>query len=258
MDRADLVSIIVPTLNEADNVRPLVEQILESRAEPLEIIFVDDGSIDGTCERIRQIAVDHPVRLIEREEAAFGLSGAVIAGAKYARGDRLVVMDADLSHPPARIPDLLRALNSQDVDLVIGSRYVSGGSTPGWPLWRKFMSRVAAALAFPLTGVHDAMCGFFATRRDLLLELASGSNGFKIVFEMMIRGGGRLRAVEVPILFRDRARGSSKMSFGVALVFFFRWLVAIGTVITRERLWKQSTCDGELARRRHEFAVTRQ
>jgi dolichol-phosphate mannosyltransferase len=111
--------------------------------------------------------------------------------------------------------------------MVIGSRYVRGGTTPGWPLPRKIMSRVAAAAAYPLTGVHDSMCGFFAIRRQLLLELAPAATGFKIAFETIVRGGRDLRVLEIPIAFRDRERGRSKMSFGVASLFALRWLAAL-------------------------------
>jgi len=110
---------------------------------------------------------------------------------------------------------------------VVGSRYVKGGSTPGWPAWRRAVSRAGATLAHPLTGLHDSMCGFFAIGRYQLLELAPQTSGFKIVFETMLRARGTLRVLEIPIAFRERARGKSKMSFGVALRFFLRWLHAM-------------------------------
>src|SRR4029077_11084755 len=143
--------------------------------------------------------------------------------ARDAQGDILLVMDADLSHPPERIKDLLAPLLNGTADLVVGSRYVKGGSTPGWPIWRRIVSRTGAALAYPLTGLHDSMCGFFAIRRGRLLELAPQTSGFKIVFETMVRAGGTLRVREIPIVFRERVRGRSKMSFSIALRFFFRW-----------------------------------
>jgi dolichol-phosphate mannosyltransferase len=136
-------------------------------------------------------------------------------------------MDADLSHPPDRIKDLVAPLFAGTADLVVGSRYVKGGSTPGWPAWRRAVSRAGAALAYPLTGLHDSMCGFFAIGRSRLLELAPQTSGFKIVFETMLRARGTLRVREVPIVFRERARGKSKMSFDIALRFFFRWLHAM-------------------------------
>ena len=224
---ATSVSIIVPTLNEVENVDPLTRQIMASGIEPLEIIFVDDGSTDGTGECIRALAVEFPVRLVTRENPTLGLSGAVVAGAQAAAGDLLVVMDADLSHPPSRIPDLVRPLRAGACDMVIGSRYVRGGTTPGWPLWRKIMSRAASAFAWPLTRVHDSMCGFFAIPRSLLLERAPAATGFKIAFEIIVHSHHKLRVQEIPIAFRDRARGASKMTFRVASVFFFRWLAAV-------------------------------
>jgi dolichol-phosphate mannosyltransferase len=222
-----MISLVIPTLNEAENIEPLLGRILRCEPPPDEIVFVDDGSLDGTRERIRALAVSAPVRLIERDAPLLGLSGAVIAGARAARGDLLVVMDADLSHPPERMAELLRPILAGVADMVIGSRYVPGASTPGWPAWRKVLSRIAAALAYPLTGVHDSMCGFFAIRRTLLLELTPAASGFKIAFEAIVGGGRNLRVLEIPIVFRDRARGTSKMSFGVALRFGFRWLVAV-------------------------------
>jgi dolichol-phosphate mannosyltransferase len=139
----------------------------------------------------------------------------------------LLIMDADLSHPPERINDLLAPLQAGVADMVIGSRYVEGGSTPGWPFWRRMLSRAGSGLAYPLTGVHDCMCGFFAIARSRLIELAAPAVGFKIAFEVIVRGRPTLRVIEIPIAFRDRARGRSKMSFGVALRFFWRWLIAL-------------------------------
>jgi dolichol-phosphate mannosyltransferase len=222
-----VISLVIPTLNEAENIEPLLARVAQCQPALDEIIFVDDGSTDGTRERIRSLSANSSVRLIERETPAFGLSGAVIAGARAAAGDWLVVMDADLSHPPEKIAELLRPLLEDRADIVIGSRYVRGGSTPGWPLWRKILSRSAAGLAYPLTGVHDSMCGFFALPRKLLLELTPAATGFKIAFEALVQGGKNLRVLEIPIAFRDRARGVSKMSFGVAILFAFRWIAAM-------------------------------
>lgn len=220
------VSIIVPTLNEVENLEPLVRRI--SRAAPWcrEILFVDDGSTDGTRERVHSLGQEYPVRLLARDQPTLGLSGAVIAGARAAGGEILVVMDADLSHPPEEIPRLVTPLFEDQAEMVIGSRYVKGGTTPGWPFYRKVMSRLAAGMAYPLTGVHDSMCGFFAIRRLRLLQLAPAATGFKIAFETIVRGGRNLRVLEVPIAFVDRTRGKSKMSLGVALLFSMRWLAA--------------------------------
>lgn len=233
--KAESVSVIVPTLNEVDNVEPLIRQVYAHLPTPGEIVVVDDGSTDGTPARLTELAAEFPVRLLERKDPTLGLSGAVIAGARAARGEILVVMDADLSHPPEQIPNLIQSVLAGEADMVIGSRYVAGGTTPGWPLYRRAMSRVAAAMAYPLTGVHDSMCGFFAIRRELLLELAPAATGFKIAFETIARGRGKLRVREVPIAFRDRTRGASKMNLRVALLFSLRWFRAAGRVVLRRR-----------------------
>ena len=221
------VSIIIPTLNEEENILPLVSEIAACAIPFQEILFVDDDSTDATCDKIRALAESHPIRLIEQDGAGPGLATAIRSGARAACGEILLVMDADLSHPPDRIKDLVAPLFAGTADLVVGSRYVKGGSTPGWPAWRRAVSRAGAALAHPLTGLHDSMCGFFAIGRSRLLELAPQTSGFKIVFETMLRAHGTLRVREVPIVFRERARGKSKMSFDVALRFFFRWLHAM-------------------------------
>jgi dolichol-phosphate mannosyltransferase len=222
-----VISLVIPTLNEVENIGPLLARLAECRPAPDQIIFVDDGSTDGTRECIRSQTGPGAIELIERDAPSLGLAGAVIAGARAARGEWLIVMDADLSHPPEKISELLAPLLEGRADMVIGSRYVKGGSTPGWPVWRKIMSRVAAGAAYPLTGVHDSMCGFFAMPTQLLLEIAPAATGFKIAFEAIVQGGKNLRVVEVPIAFRDRARGASKMNFGVALVFARRWVAAM-------------------------------
>jgi dolichol-phosphate mannosyltransferase len=237
------VSIIVPTLNEEENIIPLVSQIAESAVPFGEILFVDDHSTDGTRDKIRALALDQPIRLIEQNGAALGLAGAIMSGARAAQGEILLVMDADLSHPPERIGDLLAPLFADTADLVVGSRYIKGGSTQGWPMWRRIVSRAGAALAYPLTGLHDSMCGFFAISRSRLLELAPETSGFKIVFETMVRADGTLRVREIPIAFRERVRGKSKMSFSVALRFFSRWLRAMF-----QHLMRGARHQGELAR----------
>jgi dolichol-phosphate mannosyltransferase len=225
--RAHSVSIIVPTLNEEENIAPLVSQITACAVPFREIVFVDDHSTDGTRDKIRTLEGNHPIRLIEQNAADVGLAGAIMTGARAAEGEILIVMDADLSHPPDRIKDLLAPVFAGTADLVVGSRYIKGGSTKGWPVWRRIVSRAGAALAYPLTGLHDSMCGFFAIGRSRLLELAPETSGFKIVFETVVRANGTLRVREIPIAFRERMRGKSKMSLGIALRFFFHWSQAM-------------------------------
>ena len=235
------VSIIVPTFNEVENIQPLASQLIAVGVPFQELLFVDARSTDGTQEAVRSIALDQPVRLIEQNPMAVGLAAAIMAGARFASGEFLVVMDADLSHPPEQIGDLLAPLLAGAADLVIGSRYVTGGSTPDWPRWRQILSRSASLAAYPLTGVHDSMCGFFAVTRQRLLEIAPVTAGFKIVFEILIKGGANLRVIEVPIRFRNRVRGQSKMSFGIAMEFLRQWLLALfRSLRSRPRfLWRR-------------------
>jgi dolichol-phosphate mannosyltransferase len=221
------VSIIIPTRNEVENITPLVSQIVAAAVPFHEILFVDDHSTDGTPDMIRSLAATHPIRLLEQNSAAPGLAAAIMAGAAAANGELLLVMDADLSHPPERINDLLGPLLAGTADMVIGSRYVKEGSTPAWPVWRRMLSRAGSALAYPLTGVHDSMCGFFAIARSKLLDLAPTTSGFKIAFETIVCGRAHLRVREIPIAFRDRLQGRSKMSLGVVLRFFWRRLLAV-------------------------------
>jgi dolichol-phosphate mannosyltransferase len=221
------ISIIVPTLNEEENIAPLVSEITACAVPFREILFIDDHSTDATRDRIRALAGSQPIRIIEQDGAGPGLAAAIMSGARAAKGEILLVMDADLSHPADRIKDLVAPLFAGTADLVVGSRYVKGGSTPGWAVWRRVVSRTGAVLAYPLTGLHDSMCGFFAIGRSRLLELAPQTSGFKIVFETMVRARGTLRVREIPIVFRERVHGKSKMSFGVALRFFFHWLHAM-------------------------------
>jgi dolichol-phosphate mannosyltransferase len=220
------VSIIIPTRNEAENVAPLVAQIVDRPVALQEILFVDDSS-DGTRDVIQSLAASHSVRLIEQDRGRPGLAGAVMCGAEAAKGTFLLIMDADLSHPPDQIDALLAPLSAGKADMVIGSRYVPGGLTPGWPLLRRLLSRAGAAVAYPLTGVHDSMANFFAIHRCQLLEIAPPSNSGRIAFELLTRARPPLRVLEIPIVFRDRERGSSKMSVGIAFRCLYWWLLAV-------------------------------
>lgn len=222
-ESTSLVSIVVPTLNEAENIDMLVERVLEStKGLNVEIVVVDDASRDGTQEKVRALEKVKPVRLLAREVPEQGLAGAVLAGARFARGDIVVVMDADLSHPPDKIPDLVNPILRGQCDMVIGSRYAPGGTTPGWSLKRRLMSRAASALAWPLTDVHDALSGFFAVRHEELLNIPADAAGFKIALEILVRGKRTLRVIETPIAFRDRVRGKSKMGLRVILIYLKR------------------------------------
>lgn len=211
------VSVVVPTYREAPNLRILVPRVssaLGATGRTFEIIIADDDSRDGTDTAVAEMASVHPVRLIVRTERR-DLSLAVLDGFRAARGSTLVVMDADLSHPPEKIPDLLDALDQPGVDFVIGSRFVAGGGTTSdWGGGRRVNSGVATLLARPLAhGIADPMSGFFALRRSTL-ERADQLDpiGYKIGLELICRCRCE-RVVEVPITFPNRKIGTSKLNF---------------------------------------------
>jgi dolichol-phosphate mannosyltransferase len=226
---AEQLTVIIPTLNEAANIQRLVARIFEqnSAALQIEVLFVDDGSTDGTCERVLLLAQTQPVRLLRRERPAGGLAGAVLEGARMAKSRWILVMDADLSHPPERIGDLAAPLLNYSQDMVIGSRYVPGGRTPGWPWWRRFMSRMACLLARPLTRAKDPLSGFFATERASLIQCGGDAAGFKIALEIIVNAKREFRVKEIPIVFRDRERGGSKMRFGVLATYLLRLMALL-------------------------------
>ena len=207
------VSIVVPTYREAANIPALAERVraaLDGTGLEWELILADDDSGDGSEAVVTELAHRLPVRLETRRERPRDLSRSVLFAIPLAQHDRIVVMDADLSHPPERIVDLLRALDGE-CDLVVGSRYVPGGVVDRtWSRWRLQGSRLATLLARPLVHCADPMSGFFAIDRRALPDPDTlRPIGFKIGLELMVRG--RLRVGEVPIKFLDRARGTSKL-----------------------------------------------
>ncbi len=217
------VSIVVPTLNEGGNIDPLLGRVFAAlpAAWAAEVIVVDDASTDDTVVRARAWGQQHAVRVIERQGKP-DLSGAVLDGARAARADVVVVMDADGSHPPEALPELIAPLLDGSHDVSIGSRHAPGGSTVGWPWQRHLTSRVATLLAWPFTEVRDPMAGFFATRRERLLALPGETAGYKILLELLVQGGDDIRCLEVPIRFEDRARGESKLGLSQQLTYIKR------------------------------------
>jgi dolichol-phosphate mannosyltransferase len=197
-----------------------------------ELIIVDDGSPDGTADLAESYANDHPVRVVRRPGKA-GLASAVLAGFAQARGDVLLVMDADLSHPPEAVPRLLAAIED-GADLAVGSRYVKGGGTEDWPLKRRVVSRVACLLGNVLVPIRDCTSGFFAIRKSALDGTKLNPIGFKIGFEVMARGTYR-KAVEIPYVFRDRELGKSK--FGRREIL--QYVVQLGQV-ARDRVLRSN------------------
>jgi len=214
------ISIVVPTYKERENLPHLVESLRvlkEAHALELQVLIMDDDSRDGSREWVERHApdwVEIHVRTSDR-----GLSPSVVDGLKLAKHPVLVVMDADLSHPPDRIPDMILALQAGQ-QFVIGSRYVPGGSTDDdWGFFRWLNSQIATWLARPFTKAKDPMAGFFALRKEDF-EAAKDLNpiGYKIGLELIVKAG--LENVgEVPIHFSDRIHGESKLTFKEQLAY---------------------------------------
>lgn len=212
-------AIIIPTYNERENLADLVRQILALPIAGLRVIVVDDGSPDGTGALADELArQDGRVEVIHRT-GKLGLGTAYIAGFRRAAAlgtERVLTMDADFSHHPRYIPDILRAADTHDI--VIGSRYVPGGGTRHWGWERVLLSWGANTFARTLLGLraHDCTAGFRCYRRAVLDSInldAIFSNGYSFLIELLAtceRQGWRVG--EVPILFADRQRGASKIS----------------------------------------------
>ncbi|MEM2143126.1 MAG: polyprenol monophosphomannose synthase [Candidatus Thorarchaeota archaeon] len=231
-----MTTIVVPTLNEVDNIGLLIERIYGVLdRESTAVIVVDDNSVDGTHEVVRSAAERYPnVQLIVRRHER-GLGSAVRLGASQARDGPTVVMDADLSHDPCHIPSMLSRL-AEGFDVVVGSRYIEGGSVIGWPGSRVAVSRVATLMARILFGlsVRDPMSGFVASRDPHLLAHGFRHGDYKFLLELIVRNRG-IRVAEVPIVFRDRRRGKSKFG-GRTVVRYLSLLVHlfVARVLGRE------------------------
>lgn len=215
------VSVILPTYREGKNLEEVVTRIFRSLdGEGLkgECIVVDDDSGDDTGSVCGKLAEKHDLRLIVRKGER-GLSTAVIRGLREARGELLVVMDADLSHPPEKIPEMVR-LVGKGADFVLGSRYVDGGEIEeSWGFCRRLNSRVATLLARFLTTLKDPMSGFFCMPKRVFAACGELSPlGYKIALEILVKSGAR-NVVEVPIFFSRRKHGESKMNLKEQLLY---------------------------------------
>jgi dolichol-phosphate mannosyltransferase len=215
------LTIVVPTYNERGRIAELADAVcavFREHAIDGELVIVDDNSPDGTGEVADELAARLPVRVVHRA-GKLGLGSAVMEGFGAARTGIVGVMDADFSHPPTVLPRLLSHMTSTGADVVVGSRYISGGAAENWPLLRLGMSRLACILARPLTPVRDATSGFFLIRRAIVQGVQVQAGGFKILLELLMRAPVKTVA-EVPYVFVDRTTGESKMSTREAMGYF--------------------------------------
>jgi dolichol-phosphate mannosyltransferase len=199
-------SIVIPTYKEHDNISPLVERLGQALAgREYEIVLIDDDSRDGTEELVATLAALYPVRIVVRKGKK-GLATAVLDGFGFARYDTILVMDADLQHPPEVVPGIIQAMDA-GADVSIASRYVPGGGNVGWSKLRQVISNGAIFLAhllLPLSRkVKDPMSGFFAFRRGLIQNVKLDPIGYKILLELIVIARPH-KVVEVPFMFRIR------------------------------------------------------
>ena len=230
-DGAPDVSVVIPTLDEADCLRAIGDRLVRALAPyRAEILVVDDASDDGTPEVVGELARRGPFQLLERTGTR-GLSSAVLDGIARTSGPVVVVMDADGSHPPELLPQLIDPVRAGAAEFVLASRHVPGGDVGDMARGRLLISRGASLLARPLAKVKDPMSGFFAVRREVLARARLRPLGFKIGLEVLVKC--RPRPIrEVPFTFGDRIAGESKLGHRVIgaylrhLVRLYGWRIA--------------------------------
>jgi dolichol-phosphate mannosyltransferase len=245
-----LLSIIIPTYNESQNILKLIDTIYDKLqlGNNVEVVVVDDNSPDGTGKLVEEYARsngtpvtmesatttsvirgtyeaaslpkalsngNHLIRVIHRP-GKYGLVSAILQGIRSSSGEYVLVMDADFSHSPEIIPRMMEEIQSSGYDVVIGSRYTKGGSVAGWPFRRRMISRGATKIAqYGLKiRIKDPMSGFFLCKRHVLQDIDINTGGYKILLEILVKKPG-IRAKEIPYTFVNRKLGESKMDQSV-------------------------------------------
>lgn len=215
--------VIIPTYNEQDNIIPMIEKVF-SLPEKFDLLIIDDNSPDGTSNLVKEMQVKFPDRLqLIQREGKLGLGTAYITGFKWAleKGyERICEMDCDFSHNPEDLPKLRQAI-IDGADVAVGSRYIEGGGVYNWPKRRIFLSKGASIYARIITSipVHDTTAGFVCYSRKFLENLNMDKIVFKgYAFQIQMKYAAYLmgyKIVEVPIWFKDREEGVSKMSSNI-------------------------------------------
>ena len=213
------LSIIVPTYNERENIKvliPRIHKMLNNYNIDYEIIIVDDDSPDGTAKIAEALSRKYPVKIIKRENER-GLYSAIVEGAKHATSNIVVVMDADLQHPPELIPKMYFWIK-KGYDLVIASRYIRGATIDGWNPVRRLISWGARALAYALVprlkNIKDIESGYFITHRSSILKLNTNEKSWKIIIDIVLSDNTKY-IFEIPYRFGKRAHGKSKLTLRV-------------------------------------------
>lgn len=224
-NRYDL-SIIIPTFKEEENVVPMVraiDRICKDSGIDCEIIVVDDSSPDRTAELVRDLQSKMPnLSLIVRTQNP-GLSPSIYDGIRHARAPIVQCIDCDFSHPPEKIPDFYYYLHELDYDMVLGSRYVEGGRVQNWSIHRELLSHGAALLGrILIPSVRDSGSGFFAINTRILENVRLTPRGFRMGFEILGKSRWE-RVMEIPITFKDREHGASKLRWRIIIQYLIQW-----------------------------------
>ena len=234
-NQAQILSIIIPTYNESRNILRLIENIKDNLPSTTftEIIIVDDNSPDGTGNIVERYLQDTqnstetsgqmyytqmPIKIIHRARKN-GLVSAILDGIKSSAGNYVLIMDADFSHPPQLLSQMVDELfQDSKCDIVIASRYVKGGSLKGWPLKRRLISKGAIKVAKYVLGIQvkDPTSGFFAFRRDVIDNIKIDTKGYKLLLEMLVKAKD-VKVTEIPYSFTNRSAGKSKLDNGIIL-----------------------------------------
>jgi dolichol-phosphate mannosyltransferase len=205
-----MLSVIIPTYNEVGNIEILISRLENLIEEDHEIIVVDDNSPDGTSSIVTKLSKKYSnLKLVKRKRKE-GLASAILAGVEASKGQDIVVMDADLSHPPELVPKIASDLS--DHDLVIGSRLIEGGGVKDWPFHRKLISKIAEFLARKMLNIKstDPLSGFFAIRKEIFNNTKTRIKGYKILLNLL-NDNPDIRIKEFPYLFEDRHKGKTKL-----------------------------------------------
>ncbi|MCJ8305560.1 MAG: glycosyltransferase family 2 protein [Nitrosopumilus sp.] len=222
------ISIIIPTYNESQNILQVLKSIKDNLPKKIvtQTIVVDDNSPDGTGKIVEEYLksfkkmADYTIEIIHRKTKD-GLGSAILKGIQQAKGDMIVVMDSDFSHPPQIIPKLIESIKKYQCDIAVASRYINGGKIQGWSLKRKLMSKFATFVAKKGLGINtkDPMSGFFAFKRNIIKELNIDAIGYKILLEILVKTKG-VNIKEIPYTFQNRELGSSKLNTKIILDYY--------------------------------------
>ncbi|MCX5713527.1 MAG: polyprenol monophosphomannose synthase [Candidatus Omnitrophica bacterium] len=228
------LTVLIPTFNEAENIAGLLQRIiavLNNAGVVYEIIVIDDASVDSTP-LLAENTLGVRGRVIRRRGVKRSLSLSVMDGINAAGGENIIVMDADGSHPPEVLPELIHCLKS-GYELVVPSRYVKGGGVKDFPFTRRLISRFACSVGRSVTSINDTSSGFFGIKKSCLGGERLSPQGFKIGLEVFVKARYR-NFIEIPYIFENRKKGKSKLKGFTVLQYFLQVLGLIGYNLTKK------------------------